>query len=312
VRIHSLADIRRVLPQIDLVELMAGAFAAYSEGRAVVAPVVELPLERGDVHIKSGFLSGEDLYVVKIASGFYDNPALGLPSGHGMMLLFEQKTGLPAAILLDEGHLTDIRTAAAGAVAARELAPANVDRIAIFGTGIQARQQLAHLRTITPCRRVIAWGRGEAQLASYAEDASTLGFEVETTLDASLAAQSAQLLVTTTPATAPLFPADAVRPGSHVTAVGSDTPTKQELDPQLLAKAGRIVADSLPQALLRGEIFQALSAELITETDVAELGDVIAGRTHGREDREAITIADLTGVAVQDVEIARAVSEALA
>jgi ornithine cyclodeaminase len=214
-------------------------------------------------------------------------------------------------VLHDEGYLTDVRTAAAGAVAARHLAPHPVKRIAIFGTGTQARLQLAHLRAVTDCRDVVVWGRGERQLAEYAAAVAELGFRIDASLDAGGTAASASLIVTTTPSEVPLFTADAVQPGTHITAVGSDTPTKQELDPELLARADRIVADSLVQCLERGEIFQARRAGVLEPADISELGAVIAGRTPGRSGPEDITVADLTGVAVQDVEIARAVFETI-
>ncbi|MDH3403907.1 MAG: ornithine cyclodeaminase family protein [Acidobacteriota bacterium] len=310
-KLYRLPEIRPALAGIDLVELMGRAFAAYSAGRAVVAPVGELLLAGGDVHVKSGYLEGGDYYVVKIASGFYGNPSLGLPSSNGVMLLFFQKTGELAAVLHDEGHLTDVRTAAAGAVAARHLAGHPIERIAIFGTGTQARLQLAHLRAVTGCRDAVVWGRGERQLDGYVAAVADLGFRVETSRDAAATAAAASLIVTTTAAEAPLFPAAAVRPGTHVTAVGSDTAAKQELDPELLARADRVVADSLEQCRERGEIFQARKAGLLEEEKLVELGAVVAGAAPGRVRPEDVTVADLTGVAVQDVEIARATFEAL-
>ena len=134
--------------------------------KAVVPPVGELVLQDppGDVHIKYGYLTDDDYYVIKIASGFYENPKLGLPSSNGLMLVFEQKTGELRSILLDEGHLTDVRTAVAGAIAARYLAPSNVSRIGILGTGIQARLQLQYLQPVTSCRDVIVCGRDQLKL----------------------------------------------------------------------------------------------------------------------------------------------------
>ena len=119
-QVIRLDAIREVLPRLDLVRLMEEGFVAYSAGRAVVPPVGELLFEDppGDTHIKYGFIRGGDHYVIKVASGFYDNPTLGLSSSQGVVLLFSQKTGVFEAALLDEGHLTDVRTAAAGAAAA--------------------------------------------------------------------------------------------------------------------------------------------------------------------------------------------------
>jgi ornithine cyclodeaminase len=168
-RVVTLEEIKAILPTLDLVPVIEEGFVAYSAGRAVVPPVGELLLEGGDVHIKYGYIRGEPFYVVKIASGFYGNPALGLPSSNGLMLLFEQQTGQLRCVLLDEGRLTDARTAVAGAIVARRLAPGRVERIGIVGTGIQARQQLRFLGHLAPCQ-VLVWGRGRRQLAEYATD----------------------------------------------------------------------------------------------------------------------------------------------
>lgn len=296
-----------VLPQIDVVGAMEAAFVAYADGRCVVPPPGELTFQDppGDVHIKYGYISGDDHFVVKIASGFYDNPALGLSSCDGLMLVFAQRTGALEAILLDEGNLTDIRTAAAGAVCARHLAPA-VTRIGVFGSGIQARRQLELLRKETPCRDVMAWGRDKERLATYAAEMGEIGYTVETTTDPDAVTASCNLIVTCTPSTTPLVRAAALRAGTHVTAVGSDTPTKQELESSVIERADVIVADSLSQCRDRGEIHHASDPG-----SVVQLGDVVAGRATGRTSDDQITVADLTGVAVQDVAIATAVLNAL-
>ena len=274
-------------------------------------PVGELLLEAGEAHIKYGYLQGGDYYVIKIASGFYGNPQLGLPSSNGMMLLFSQQTGQPVAILLDEGHLTDVRTAVAGAIAAKYLAPKHVARIGIVGTGIQARMQLLYLRDVTACRDVLVWGRGPAQLDAYRQEMAGFGFRVETTRETAVLQKTCNLIVTTTPSTTPLLHAEWLQPGTHITAVGSDTAHKQELDAHILARADAVVADSIAQCLARGEIHQALKAGLLSQERLVELGDVISGKGNGRLDDTQISVADLTGVAVQDIGIATAVAKRL-
>ena len=306
-KVITLEQIKKVLPSLDLIAAIEEGFRRYSAGKAVVPPVGELLLDRGEVHIKYGYLRDEDYYVVKIASGFYDNPRQGLPSGNGMMLLFRQETGEPAAILLDEGHLTDTRTAVAGAIAAKYLAPSGIERIGILGTGIQARLQLRRLQNVNPCRHVLVWGRGEAQAARYQKEMTPFGFRVETTLEAADLLRSCNLVVTTTPATEPLLAAADLRPGTHITAVGSDTPHKQELDAHILARADLVVADSVEQCLERGEIHWAVKAGLLTRERIVELGHVISGVKKGRSDDTQITVADLTGLAVQDIQIGTAV-----
>ncbi|NCF66874.1 MAG: ornithine cyclodeaminase family protein [Chloroflexi bacterium] len=306
-QIITLAQIKDILPALDLMPAIEAGFVAYSAGQAVVPPVGELLLDKGEVHIKYGFLHDEPYYVIKIASGFYGNPQLGLPSSNGLMLLFSQRTGELVSILLDEGMLTDTRTAVAGAIAAKYLAPKRVRRIGIVGTGIQARLQLQHLKGVTACRDVLVWGRGDAQLSRYRQDMGPLGFTIGTTQDTAEIMDSCNLIVTTTPAESPLLEVAGLQRGTHITAVGSDAPHKQELDAAILGRADLVVADSISQCLERGEIYQAIEAREIREADLVELGDVIGGKAKGREDEEQISVADLTGVAVQDMQIASSV-----
>ena len=307
-RIVELSEIEKALEGLDVLPLIEAGFVAYSEGRAVVPPVGELILDEGETHIKYGFISGEAWYVIKIASGFYKNPERGLPSGDGMMLLFSQATGQPVATLLDHGHLTDVRTAAAGAIGARYLAPRRVERIGVAGTGVQARLQVQHLKPITDCRSVLVWGRSDEKLEAYRRDMEAQGFEVAVTKDPAELGARCNLIVTTTPATEPLLQAEDIRPGTHVSAIGSDAPHKQELDPAILARASIVVADSRAQCRERGEVARALDAGAISPDQVSELGDVIAGKAPRRTDDDQVTVFDSTGVAVQDTQIASAVA----
>ncbi len=310
-KILNRQEIETVLPGIDLLPIIESGFVAYSSGQTVVPPVGELNLDKGEVHIKYGLIKSQPYYVIKIASGFYDNSQLGLSNSGGCMLVFSQLTGQLMGILLDEGHLTDVRTAVAGAIAAKHLAPKEVTKIGIIGTGIQARAQLQHLAGITECRSVLAWGRSAEKLDEFvkwfARNHSSLGFDIETTPDARRILPECNLIVTTTPARQPLLFADQLAPGTHITAVGSDMPDKQELDSRILQIADVVVADSISQCKLRGEISQALRNDFIDSKQIVELGNVISGVVPGRANDEQISIVDLTGVAVQDIQIATAV-----
>ena len=312
-RIITLPEIKAVAPSLKLTELMAEGFKAYSAGAVEVPPVGELVFDDppGDVHIKYGYIRQAAYYVIKIASGFYDNPKIGLPSSNGLMLLFSQQTGALKAILLDEGYLTDLRTAAAGALCAQLLQPPAVSCIGIVGTGIQARLQLRQLAPVQPCRKVLAWARSKESGAAFAASLADTDFQVDYTLDAAAITSNCQLIVTTTPSETPLLMASDIQPGTHITAVGSDTAHKIELDPQLLARADRIISDSLPQSKSRGEIYQAVKAGAIAPEAVTELGHLLAGPERGRTATHQITVADLTGVAVQDIQIATAIYESL-
>ena len=311
--IFRLDDIQRALETVDVVGDIEAGFVAYSRGEVVVPPVGELLFEepRGEAHIKYGYIRNDDYFVIKVASGFYDNHKLGLPTNFGLMLLFSQKTGELVAVLLDEGILTGERTAAAGAVAAKYLAPDFVERIGVLGTGDQARRQLRYLRGVVDCRDVLIHGRSAEKAAACKRDVEPLGYTVETTLDAGEVGATCNLIVTVTPSRQPLLKGADIRPGTHITAVGSDTPDKQELDPAILAAADIVVADSIAQCRTRGEIYQAMAAGLLDEDDVVELGNVIAHEELRRASDEQITVADLTGVAVQDVQIAKAIYTSL-
>ena len=308
-KVLDLAQINTALEQVDVVGDIEQGFVAYSRGEVVVPPVGEMLFEdpRGEAHIKYGFIKNDDYFVIKVASGFYDNFKIGLPTNSGLMLLFSQTTGVLQAVLLDEGHLTGERTAAAGAVAAKYLAPKAVHRIGIVGAGDQARRQLRYLESVVDCREVTVWGVSQEEVEAYKNDMEPLGYSVETTLEPAEIAASCNLVVTVTPSRTPLLNSDDVLPGTHVTAVGSDTPEKQELDPQILANADIVVADSIVQCQSRGEIYQATEAGVLEKDKPVELGNVIIQEELRRSSDDQITVADLTGVAVQDVQICKAV-----
>jgi len=304
-----LAEIKKALAAVDPVPLIEAGFAAYSRGEVVVPPVGELVFNDppGDVHIKYGYIKGDDFYVIKVASGFTNNPKLGLPSGDGLMLVFSQKTGVLEAILLDEGYLTNLRTAVAGAVVAKYLGPSRITAVGIVGAGVQGRMQLEWLRRVRTFDEAVVWGVNDEELAAYRRDMASPGLRIRTTLRAEEVAAAANLIVTCTPATRPILKAEWIRPGTHITAVGSDTAAKQELEAGILAKADRIIVDSLSQSELRGEVYKAVSAGAIGRDRLAELGRVISDEKLRRALDSEITVADLTGVAVQDIQISKAV-----
>lgn len=304
----TLKEIKPLLANIDLIAAMQEGFIQYSKGNCVVPPVGELIFEqaKGETHIKYGYIKNDDYYVIKIASGFYNNPKLGLSSSQGMILLFDQKTGVPVCILLDEGHLTGMRTAAAGALAAKYFAPKNVKTIGIVGTGTQARLQLQLLKDVTPCREIWVCGRNPENVQTFIDDMQH-DWHVQAATSTAELAQHCKLIVTTTPATQPLLQVTNIQAGTHITAVGSDTATKQELDSEILAKADLVIADSIPQSQSRGEIFRAVQNGTITPQKVIELGNALQDQSLQRQNDQQITVADLTGVAVQDIMIAKAV-----
>ncbi|SRR5579883_367232 len=306
-KIINLDQIKEILDSINIIPTIEKGFVAYSNGDAVIPSVGELIFNNppGDVHIKYGYIKSDDYYVIKIASGFYRNPELNLKSSNGMMLIFNQKTGVPLGILLDEGYLTDIRTAAAGAIAAKYLAPSTIQKIGILGTGIQARLQLLYLQQVTDCRNAMVWGRNIDKLKCFQSDMQEKGFSVSVTQVMEEITSNCNLIVTTTPATSPLLWGDQIQKGTHITAVGTDSAYKQELDSAIFKKADVIVADSIVQCIERGDIAHAIRDNVINKEKLVELGNILSGINRGRMSDEQITVADLTGVAVQDIAIAK-------
>lgn len=284
---------------------IAEGFIAFSQGRVQVPPVQNFIFTQanGDCCIKSAWIEGSDTFTVKISTGFYDNPAKGLSSNDGLMMVISALTGEPRVLLQDEGWLTCIRTALAGQIAAKALAPSVVKGIGMVGTGMQARMQLEQLLPVTDCRQLTVWGRSPSSLNDYCQFARSLGFTVTPTQECQQLARNSNLIVTTTPSREALLHSDWVQPGTHITAVGADGGGKQELDAQLVARADVIVVDSVAQCSQYGEVSHACKRGWVAETQLLELGSLLAGEVQGRENDRQITIADLTGVAVQDAQI---------
>jgi ornithine cyclodeaminase len=304
-------EIRALLDPQACIAAMEQAFAAYSTGHAQLPSVIHLdvPENSGEIHVKAGHLRGEPYYAVKIVSGFLNNPQLGLPPNDGMIVMFDAKTGAPAAFLLDNGFITDLRTGAAGAVAAKHLARKKIQTVAIIGTGGQARHQLEMLALQRSFGEVRIWGRDPHKAQACASELGkrrvipACNFAV--TESVKEAVDGADLVITVTASREPLVRAAWLKPGVTVIAVGSDGPDKQELDVDVLARADKIVADSIPQCLRLGEIHHAVEKGAIAKEKIyAELGEITAGLKPGRTSEEEIIVCDLTGVGVQDVAAA--------
>ena len=303
-------EMKPLIAKIDINDAMRNAFIEYSNGNAVIPPVGELIMKHppGEVHIKYGYIKGGSQYVIKIASGFPENQKENIKPGQGMMLLFDIQTGIPEAILIDDANLTDIRTAIAGAITSQALSNQDLESLTIIGTGLQARYQAIHISQLMKIDKVRVWGRDLEKAKQLKEDLPDLDVNIEEDIEKLV--KESGLIITTTSSKEPLIQSDWVKPGTHITAVGSDTPEKCELDPNLLSVADLIVADSLEQNLIRGEIYQALKRSLIDSDSIVELGEIFSGLKPGRKQKDSITIADLTGVAVQDLVIAQAVFDA--
>lgn len=303
------ADLRaQVTLDAAAVDCVEEAFAALATKAVVMPPILRLDLaeHNGEVDVKTAYVPGLDSFAIKISPGFFDNPKLGLPSLNGLMVLFSTRTGLVQAVLLDNGYLTDVRTAAAGAVAARHLSRPDSRVAAILGAGTQARLQLEALTLVRPIAEARIWARRADQAAETARRLSDrLGIAVSPAASVRDAVADADIVVTTTPASEPILSAAWLRPGQHVTAMGSDAEHKNEIEPAALARADVYVGDRVSQCARLGELHHAIAAGAVqAERDWPELGAIVAGTAAGRRSPRDITICDLTGTGVQDTAIA--------
>ncbi|WP_104020385.1 cyclodeaminase [Roseovarius nitratireducens] len=315
IRIVTEAELRAAVGlDRETVAVIEQAFGALSDGWVVMPPVMSMELAEahGEVDVKTAYIPGMSGFAIKVSPGFFDNPRLGLPSLNGLMILFSAKTGLVEAVFLDNGYLTDLRTAAAGAVAAQYLAPDLVHTAGVIGSGVQARLQARAAHLVRPFDRLLIWGRDADKARACADDLSDLECDVRVVDNPADLVRASQLVITTTPAKEPVVKAGWLHPELHITAMGSDQAGKNEIDPQALVQADLYVADRAPQARSLGELRAALEAGLWAEDNPVELGDVIRGRARGRRDADEITICDLTGTGAQDTAIATHVMTLLA
>ncbi|MCD9146602.1 ectoine utilization protein EutC [Pseudophaeobacter flagellatus] len=309
IKILTEADLRDLVPlDVDAVDCIEQGFTTLAQGGVVMPPIMTLmvPDHNGEVCVKSAYVPGIDSFAMKMSPGFFDNPKLGLPSTSGLMVLFSSRTGMLEALLLDNGYLTDVRTAAAGAVSARHLARADATRVCVIGAGVQARLQLMALTLVRDINSAVIWARDGAKAKAMAASLSDeLGFDVTASTDAAAAVASADIVVATTPATTPVIMADWLHPGQLVIAMGSDQEHKGELAPECLTKATLYVPDAQAQCAIKGELRSAIEAGIVpADRRFAELGDVTSGKAAGRQSDSDIIIADLTGTGVQDTAIA--------
>jgi ornithine cyclodeaminase len=298
-------EIKELLSLEETIAAVEKSFAAFNSGKAILPGVINLdiPENQGEVHVKAAYMSGEDNYVIKIASGFYLNPARGLPVGDGLMLVFSATTGSLEALLFDRGYITEMRTAAAGAVAAKYLSRKKINRVAMIGSGAQARFQLRALAVVRSFEKVAVCSRQPENINRYIQEMKALFPQIQFMAAASAeeAIKGADVVITATPSRQPIVRAEWLAKGVHITAMGSDGPDKQELFPEVLQKADLLYADSIKQATSLGEIHHGLKTGLIDERKInGEIGEIILGLKPGRTSEKQITVADLTGLGVQD------------
>lgn len=302
----EILDIEQLRPLLDrrkVLDCVRQALIWQAEGK-VQSPLPGHLLFReppGDCHIKFGHVEDSDSFAIKVATGFYENPQRGLPVNFGLILVFDAQTGAPRALLKDDGWLTAWRTAAATAIAAQAMAPETITEIGIVGTGLQASLAIEWLPETLGPQRFAVWGRNPEK----AEKLASTGGHIRPVADIKDLLHDCNVIVTATPAESPLFCAQLVKPGTHIVGIGTDTPGKQELPAELFARAAHILTDDHAQSVDHGDFGNAVRAGIVPEDSDVMLGSVLSGRTVRRRQAADITIADLTGIAAEDIAISR-------
>lgn len=310
IRILNEKEIRSIVSlDASVIAAIETGFSELAKGNALVPPIMMLPVpeKNGEVDIKSAYIKGLDQMAIKVASGFFENSRLGLPSQSGQMLVVSAETGFLQGVLLDNGYLTQVRTAAAGAVAAKYLAPEKADSVGVIGSGVQARFQMAALKLVRPFSTIHMFSLdADDEKDRYVRDIQTqLDVTVIKAPSVEAVIKESAVVVTTTPARRGFVKADWLHPGLHITAMGCDTDEKQELEAEVLTKTDLFVCDLKSQSIRLGELRSAIEQNLMSsDSPVTELGSIINGHAPGRTDEHQTTVCDLTGVGVQDTMIA--------
>ena len=300
--------IKHVKLNEDLIPIIEDAFKSLSKGKTVMPPIMRIDIEKyhGESDIKAAYVEGLDSFAIKIASGFFDNPKLGLPSSNGLMVLLDSETGVIKSVLLDEGYLTDTRTAIAGAIAAKYLSNEDASNLGIIGAGIQARLQLKAILLVRKINKINLWARDKVKVDEFIDSLKDLNIDINISDSCKDLASSSDIIVTTTPSKKPLLEFDWIEKGTHITAMGSDAEQKNELHPAMIKLCDKYIPDNQPQTTILGELHHAIKENIISpDHKFYDLGSIIIDPSLGRKNKEDITICDLTGTGVQDTAIAR-------
>ncbi len=293
----------------DLIEPVAEAFRQTSAGRAQNGQITLFPSDGsqdGDVYVKAGTIPGQPTFIVKVAPWFAANAESGVPQG-GFVAVLDAGTGQLLAMLQDEHYLSDIRTAAAGALAARLLAPPVVHTAAVIGAGVQAYWQPIALHHEKPFKRLLIWGRNEAKAAQLKARLTVALPDVRIDVEQEIehAVRKADVVITATLARDPIVRGEWIQAGQHITAVGADDATKCELDSTVLNRA-RVFVDDREIAAENGDVQRALSrGEYTLDRLAGEIGDILLAKVAGRVHADDITLAKLVGIGAQDLVAAQ-------
>ena len=293
----------------QLIPIIEDAFKSLALGKTTMPPILRLDIEKyhGESDVKAAYIDGLDSYAIKVASGFFNNPNLGLPSSNGLMILLDSKTGVLKSVLLDKGYLTDVRTAIAGAIAAKHLSNPESSNVGIIGAGIQAKMQLEALLLVRNIKTAYIWSRDSKKTNKFVQNIKDkINIKIIACESPEQTVNLSEILITCTPSKSPIIKSEWLKKGLHITAMGSDAEMKNELDPKIIKDCDYYIPDSQSQTSILGELNHAIKAGLVSaEKKYNELGSVIINSNLGRRNINVVTVADLTGTGFQDTAIAR-------
>ena len=293
----------------QLIPIIEDAFKSLALGKTTMPPILRLDIEKyhGESDVKAAYIDGLDSYAIKVASGVFNNPNLGLPSSNGLMILLDSKTGVLKSVLLDKGYLTDLRTAIAGAIAAKHLSNPESSNVGIIGAGIQAKMQLEALLLVRNIKTAYIWSRDSKKTNKFVQNIKDkINIKIIACESPEQTVNLSEILITCTPSKSPIIKSEWLKKGLHITAMGSDAEMKNELDPKIIKDCDYYIPDSQSQTSILGELNHAIKAGLVSaEKKYNELGSVIINSNLGRRNINDVTVADLTGTGVQDTAIAR-------
>lgn len=297
------SEIEKLFGLKDAISAVEKVFKLYAKGKTQMPPKIYIDFKKGDLRIMPASIPPLNAAGLKVVNVHPNNKFL--PTVMALIILVDPETGFPL-VVMDGKYITDLRTGAAGALAAKYLARSDSKIAGFVGAGRQAETQLEGLMTVFPeLKKIFVYDISQEKTKKFCEKYSKkYNLEAVPTDSVKIAVQDSDVVVTTTPSRKPIVKANYVKPGTHINAIGADAAGKQELE-SILAKKSKIVIDNWAQASHSGEINVPLTKGIIKKKDIyGELGEILIGKKKGRQNQKEITIFDSTGLAIQDIACA--------
>lgn len=298
-------DIEKLITMSSALRIAEQAFTAYSQGKIQMPAKIYLHLDKyqGDFRAMPAYIEGLEACGIKWVNVHPRNKHYGFPAVMALIILSDPRTGFPLAVM-DGTWITNLRTGAAGGVAAKYLANQDSKIVSLVGCGAQAQTQLMALKELFKISEVRIYDRVNSHVAAFRKKMSYLRLALKNCASIKDCLKSCDIAVTTTPSRQPIVQSAWVKEGAHLNAIGADAPGKQELDPAILKKA-KVVVDDITQATHSGEINVPMAKKIITRKNIhANLGDILSGEKPGRTSKKEITVFDSTGLAILDIAMA--------